>query len=121
MKPKKGSIVKQEKDGNTQKLKNRIKRLEKENNNLRSEINSLEQAFKNTTKFLRDHTEHISLDELINAAKNGSSLKNVQDEQKVEPVCPKCFSKNFIVVPTPFGEVRSCGDCRHRETVNEKK
>lgn len=121
MKLKKGSRVKEEKSGQVQRLRNRVRRLEKENRKLKSELNSLEQAFKNTTKFLRDHTQHIDINDLIEAAKHGSSLKDVQEEQEVELVCPKCFSQNFAVVSTPFGEVRSCGDCKHRETIREKK
>ena len=113
--------MKEAKDSQTQRLRNRVRRLEKENRKLKSEVNSLEQAFKNTTKFLRDHTEHISIHDLIEAAKNGSSLGNVQEGQEVKEVCPKCFSDKLVVVPAPFGKVKSCGDCKHRETVNEKK
>lgn len=120
MKPKKVP-VKETKDGQHQRLRNRIRKLEKENRKLKSEINSLEQAFKNTTKFLRDHTEHISIHDLIEAAKNGGSLKDVQQEQEVKEVCPKCFSDKLVVVLAPFGKVKSCGECKHRETIHEKK
>ena len=109
--------MKEAKDGQVQRLRNKIKRLEKENRKLKSELNSLEQAFRNTTDFLRDHTQHININDLIEAAKKGHSLKTVQDEQEVNLVCPKCLSENYAVVSTPFGEVRSCGDCKHRETI----
>ena len=120
MKPKRVP-VKEAKDGQLQRLRNRVRKLEKENRKLKSELNALEKAFENTTKFLRDHTQHISLDDLIEAAKKGHSLKTVQDDQEVNLVCPKCLSENFAVVSTPFGEVRSCRDCKYRETVREKK
>ena len=113
--------MKEQKDGQLQRLRNRVRRLEKENRKLKSELNSLEQAFKNTTSFLRDHTQHININDLIEAAKHGKSLKTVQDDQEVHLVCPKCFSENFAVVPTPFGQVSTCGECKHRETKYDKR
>lgn len=105
-------ILKEAKDGNEQKLKKRIKKLEKENKGLKSELNAYEQAFKKTTKFLRDNTDDISVEDLIQAAKSDTSLKKTKENKKE---CPKCFSKNVAIIESLAGTVISCPDCEHRE------
>ena len=117
MKPKKVP-KREEKDGELQKLKNRVKRLEKENDRLKSELNSYEQAFKNTSKFLRDNTKEISLDALIKAAKEGASLKQVRDSE-LKRVCKFCMSQNVHVSEVPSGKLVLCRDCS--KTNIEKK
>lgn len=104
MKPKK-VIVKEAKDGNVQKLKNRIRRLEKENKKLKSDLGSYEQAFKKTTKFLKDNTDEISLEELIKAAKENKSLKEITPEEVRQ--CPKCAS-DLKKLKYPVGTVIVC-------------
>ena len=117
MKPKKVP-KREEKDGELQKLKTRVKRLEKENDRLKSELNSYEQAFKNTSKFLRDNTKEISLEALIKAAKEGASLKQVKDTE-FKRVCKYCMSDNVHVSDIPTGKMILCRDCS--KTNIEKK
>ena len=101
------------KDGTVQKLNKRIKRLEKENSRLKSELNAYDQAFKKTTKFLKDHTDQINIDDLIEGAKQNKSLKEVHE---VKPTCPQCLGE-ITAMNTPAGKVIVCKntECEYRE------
>lgn len=112
MKPNK-SPKHEEKDGQLDKLKNRVRRLEKENARLKSELNSYEQAFKNTKNFLREHTDEFSLDKLIEGAKSNKSLREIQKEAVY---CKKCNSI-VSVGNLPFGTLHLCNNCGHREVI----
>lgn len=109
---------KEYKDGELNKLKRRIKRLEKENTRLKSELNSYEQAFKKTTKFLEDHTDDISLEDLVQAAKQDKNLRKVEKEH-VESLCPKCFSKLKELPKSRIGKIIVCTQCEYRKVEKE--
>lgn len=109
---------KEYKDGELNKLKRRIKRLEKENQRLKSENNAFEQAFKKTTKFLEDHTGDISVEDLIKAAKQDKSLKKVEKEH-VENLCPKCFSKLKELPKSRVGKIIVCSNCDYRSVEKQ--
>lgn len=109
---------KEYKDGELNKLKRRIKRLEKENTRLKSELNSYEQAFKKTTRFLKDHTDDISLEDLVQAAKQDKSLRKVEKEH-VESLCPKCFSKLKELPKSRVGKIIVCTQCEYRKVEKE--
>jgi predicted nuclease with TOPRIM domain len=114
---KKKEPKKEYKDAELNKLKRRVKRLENENSRLKSELNSYEQAFKKTTKFLKDHTDDISLEDLIKAAREDKSLKQVEIEN-VHNVCPKCFSA-IKTTETPVGTIKTCTKCDYRDMVKK--
>jgi predicted nuclease with TOPRIM domain len=102
------------KDGELNKLKRRVKRLEKENQRLKSENNAFEQAFKKTTKFLEDHTEDISLEDLIQASKQDKNLRKVEKEH-VESLCPKCLNKLTQLPKSRVGVITVCKNCEYRK------
>jgi archaellum component FlaC len=104
MKVKKGAIVKEAKSAEVQKLKNRIKRLEKDKRELISKLNTLEAAFEKNIKFLKGSTEDVTVEDLIEAAKVNKSLKEV----KADNQCPKCGSDELKTIKTLFGELDSC-------------
>jgi predicted nuclease with TOPRIM domain len=108
---------KEAKDGEVKKLRARVKKLEKENNRLKSELRAFEQAFHKTTRFLRDNTDDINLEDLVDAAKDGKSLKEVKN---VKDVCPMCFSENYSNIKARFGKLRTCGNCGHREIIKDE-
>ena len=99
----------EEKDGQLDKLKNRVRNLEKENQRLKSELISYEQAFKKTTKFLKDNTKDISLEKLIKAANADKTLKQVQKENG----CEKCEGTDLYTAKTPAGFLTLCRTCNH--------
>ena len=107
--------VKEYKDGQTQRLKKRIARLEKEKNELKSQIRAYESAFRDVTKFLRDSTKDISLEDLISAAQRDKSLEEVK--QDTIEVCRKCLSEDVKITKVPFGRIVICNDCNHREVI----
>jgi len=115
-------IKKEYKDGELNKLKKRIKRLESDKRRLLSELNTYEQAFKNTTKFLKDHTSDFSIEDLIEAAKNDKTLKETEEKKKKDTQCPVCLSE-IKEMSYPAGSIILCTNnlCDYRETVNEEK
>jgi hypothetical protein len=118
MKPKK--LPKTEaKDGQIEKLRNRIRKLTKQVDELKSEVRSYKSAWRDTGDFLRDHTENISLEKLVKAANGNKSLKDVQEENQ----CPACLGINVKLIPTnQEGRiVFLCSDCGFRKVANEKK
>lgn len=111
---------KEYKDGEVSRLKKRIKKLEKENYRLKSELNAYEQAFKKTTKFLKDHTDEISLEDLIEAAKQDKSLKEVEEKVKDSNKCPKCGSEVKKLPTSIIGTIITCTSCNYRSVKKGK-
>lgn len=125
MKPKKVP-VKEEKSGETRRLKDRIRRLEEEKSELEkkvkkllSEIRSLESYKEVTKEYIDNNLDGVPVEEVIKRVNKKKRLR--KKEKKVVEVCPKCFSENYAVVPTPFGKVKACGNCKHRETIKNVK
>lgn len=111
--------IKEAKDGTIQKLKNRIRRLEKENERLRHEVNTLESFRELTTKHLDDKLDGIPIERVIKGVQKKHKLKDISDN-KIKEVCPKCISSELKEVPYPGGKVRTCSNCDFRDTVKEK-
>jgi len=109
MKVKKGSIVKEAKSGEVQKLKNRIKNLEKKNKILVQKLNTAERALEHSAKFLKGSTEEFSVEELIEAANDSKTLKEVKDSK-----CPKCGKNTLKTMETLFGKLSTC-ECGYME------
>lgn len=117
MKQKKGSRVKEEKDGSIAKLKQRIRRLEKDKRELISKLNTLEQVLKRNFEVLKGSTEDLSVEELIEGAKKNKTIKQIKDD--VEPVvqsdnCPKCNSEEYKIMEIRGGQIGVCGNCTYR-------
>lgn len=106
------------KDGTIQKLRNRVKRLEKENHRLKSELNAYDQAWKKTLRFISDESKEIKLEDLINAAKEDKTLKETKKE--VLPNCSKCLSDNVHTSEITIGTMIICRDCSHTEVKKKK-
>lgn len=105
MKPKKVP-VKEAKDGEVQKLKRRIKRLETENRKLKSELNAYDQAFRKTKDFLIDSQDEFSVEETIQAAKSAKSLRVMQKRVKI--TCRKCLSVDVTESTFNLGKMVIC-------------
>ena len=115
MKPKK-MPMKEAKTGNEQKLRNRIRYLERKVKALEKEKRAFESAFKHTKSFLRDHTEDISLEKLIEAAKKGQSLKEAKDETKITS-CEKCGGNDLRYI----GKLVLCMSCNRNASIEDSK
>jgi len=114
MKDKKGAIIKEAKSGEVQKLKNQVRNLEKKNKLLISKLNTAEKALGQNIKFLKDTTEDISLEVLLDAAKDNKSLKEIEDNK-----CPQCGKNELKIIKTLFGAVHSCKCGFMEKRVNE--
>lgn len=113
-KVKKGSVVRQAKDGEIQKLKNRIKKLEKEKSILVTKLNTAEAALANNIKFLKGSTEDLSVEDLIEAAKTSKNLREIREDE-----CPKCKGSELKITKTLFGTLCFC-ECGYTEKRIEK-
>jgi regulator of replication initiation timing len=96
-----------------QKLKSQVRKLQKENRILKSEIRTLEKAYEETLNFLHDETDEISLEDLVSAAKSKKKVKTVKEEKY--SVCPECGKKGCYTNPLPFGKLELCRYCEYRE------
>lgn len=122
-------IIKEAKDGETDKLKRRIRRLElekkdltKENNKLKSELGTLELAFDETKKFLKDTMKDYSVEEAIERAKKTHKRKKEEKKRKAaKEVCPKCGNHEVKLIPSRAGTIIVCGKCEHREVKKNAK
>ena len=113
-------LDKESKDGEVGKLKERIKRLERENSQLRSEIKTLEGAFDKTKKFLKGSMDEFSVEEAIEAAKEEKTLKELKKEANSE-CCSKCNGK-VRIDRLAFGNMVFClnEECKHTELRRNK-
>jgi formylmethanofuran dehydrogenase subunit E len=108
------SYPREEKDGEKEKLKKRIRKLEKENTKLKSELNTLESAFHKTARYLKDNTDAFSVEKIIDAAKKEKPLIELKNEQR----CGRC---NEFVKPTKIrnGYMKFCQYCKKTEILPE--
>ena len=111
--------VKEAKDGLIQKKNRRIKRLEKELAEAKSKLRAYESAFYDVEKFLRESTDEISVEDLIEAAKQDKSLKEVKNDNK--KTCKNCLSTNIKTSNLPFGKLYLCEDCGETEVIKNVK
>lgn len=116
-------IIKEAKDSEIGRLKNENRRLRaenkdltKENNKLKSELGTLELAFDETKKFLKDTMKDYSVEEAIERAKKTHKRKKEEKKRKAaKEVCPKCGNYEVKLIPSRAGTVIVCGECEHRE------
>jgi predicted nuclease with TOPRIM domain len=118
VKPKK-QPVKEAKDGTITKLKQRIRRLEKENERLRQEVKTLE-AYKNiTNKYIDDELDGIPVEKVIRSVEKHHNLNQIKDE--VNPACRNCLNPNPLKLGRPDGSVViKCLKCGHQEVVKDE-
>lgn len=109
---------KEPKDGEVTKLKTRIRRLEKDNKQLKSELRSYDQVFKRMNKHIGHFTDEFSLEELIDAAKETRKPEK-KSEKSVKNVCVECGSSDVFVGSLPFGKLHSCRVCAHVRTEKD--
>ena len=101
------------------KVRARNKKLEKENRELKTKNKTLEIAFEETKKFLKDNTEGFSIEECIKAAKKKKTLKKMKETKGIMN-CPSC-SKEIKIIGFPNKTVYSCGECGYRRVTNHEE
>jgi plasmid rolling circle replication initiator protein Rep len=116
---------KEEKDGETQKLRDTIRRLQSDNRKLKQEIATYEAAFQKNIQFLKGKTKDLSVEDLIEGAKKEQTLKQIEDtkeltfkEMEAKWKCNSCDVGvlKLIIVTRPDGRfyMRKCGNCPKR-------
>ena len=118
---------KEAKDGEVQKLKRLIRRLEQENRHLKSQLRTYEKAYEKTVVFLQQKTSDFDLEELIDGANNDLNIKEIRQEKKLKfedlKAKWKCFKCNegvmrLIIIPDNR-YFRKCSTCTHRTETKE--
>lgn len=120
---------KRDKDGNEEEqyertikeLKAANRRLKSDNQRLKGELETLHEAFKKTSTYLKNNTDNISVEKIIEGVKRGSDFEQIKKHTKFDN-CEKCGSYNVkdLNVPT-VGKIILCGDCKHRKVLKNEK
>ncbi len=106
---------KEEKDGQIQRLKSRIRRLEKENDRLKQEVKTLE-AYKNiTNKYIDDELDGVPIEKVIRSVEKHHNLNEIVEE--VKPACPNCINPALSILGRPDGVLHMCGKCGYKKVV----
>jgi hypothetical protein len=109
-------LPKEEKDGNTAKLKTRINKLLKENEKLKSEIKTLESYRSLTNDFLKTELNGVPVERVIGSINHKKDLKQIKNSM----TCIKCGSE-YATCPSPKGVIYMCKNqnCSYREIKDE--
>lgn len=99
-------------------LKKANRRLKSDNERLKSELATLQEAFNETSKYLRGNTDNISVEKIIEGVKKGASLAEIKKSIK----CDKCNSENIKELNViNVGKIVLCSDCKNRKVVKNEK
>lgn len=122
----------EEKDGETGRLKKHIRHLENEITKLKSQLRSYEKALSKNIMFLKERTVDLSLEDLIigaNAELNLQQIKKASfdnfDTMKKKWCCYKCEVGIMKFITIPRGEtthyLRKCSNpkCDNRTELKE--
>lgn len=120
------------------KLKGRLRKAEKLNKQLLSEIRTLETAFAETKEFLRDYTGKFNVDKVVKAVQRGKTLETLVEKQyeedkkqvraktlKEQWVCYKCNTGilRLLIIPRQDGVkyFRRCDNhqCKNRTRLKD--
>jgi predicted RNase H-like nuclease (RuvC/YqgF family) len=118
MKPKK-LPQKEAKDSEVQRLKRRIKRLEKERDQLKSEIKTLESFRDLTIDYVDGKLEGVPVEKVIRGIDKKQKLDKIKKPDVIKEICTKCLKGELKRVPYRSGVIIICGNCEHRETKKE--
>lgn len=99
-------------------LKAANRRLKSDNERLKKELSTLQEAFSQTSKYLKGNTDNVSVEKIIEGVKKGSTLKEI----KKAPACEKCRSESVkeLNVPT-VGRILLCTECSYRKVFKNGK
>jgi hypothetical protein len=99
-------------------LKAANRRLKSDNERLKKELATLQEAFSQTSKYLKGNTDNISVEKIIEGVKKGSTLKEIKKTQN----CEKCMSGSIKELNVPnVGRILLCTACSHRKVFKNGK
>jgi hypothetical protein len=109
----------EEKDGLVQKLKNRIRRLEKDNLRLKKENVTLE-AYKNiTNKYIDDELDGVPVEKVIRSVDRHHNLSDLKDE--IQPACPQCVNPKLTILGRLDGVMHVCLKCGWKRMIKDEQ
>lgn len=107
------------KDERLNKLQRRVKRLEKENALLRSEIKTLEAYRDKTNTYIDGELDGVPVEDVIKSVDKKLTLKKVKEKDKNK--CTACGNMSLKVMPILNGELNLCGDCGYRKVIKDEQ
>jgi hypothetical protein len=97
-----------------QELKEANRRLKSDNRKLKAQIATLEEAFNKTSHYLKNNTDGISVETIIDGVNKGVTLKEIQ-------TCKKCGSATIKEHKIHgVGILRLCTNCNDRGIVKRE-
>ena len=118
MKPKKVPQRRGLKDERLNKLQRRVARLEKENAQLKKDINTLESYRVITNEYIDGNLDGVPVEKVIKGIDNKTKLKKIKEPVKL--CCPKCLDPGLKVIGTLHGKLQLCGNCGYREVIRRE-
>lgn len=107
-----------ENDQTIKDLKTANRRLKSDNQRLKAELETLHEAFKKTSVYLKNNTDNISVEQIIEGVKKGSNLEQIKDLNK----CEKCGSSSVKDLSvSSIGRIILCLSCKNRKVVRNEK
>lgn len=99
-------------------LKAANRRLKSDNQRLKMELQTLQEAFKKTSSYLKNNTDNISVESIIEGVKKGSSLEQIKKTNKCDK-CGEACIKDFHVANV--GRIILCTSCKTRKVIRSEE
>jgi len=107
------------KDERLNKLQRRVKRLEKENAILRSEIKTLEAYRDKTNTYIGGELDGVSVEDVIKSIEKKLPLKKIKDKDNHK--CSACGEMGLKIMPILNGELYLCSKCGYRKVIKNEE
>lgn len=99
-------------------LKAANRRLKSDNERLKAELATLEQAFAKTSRYIKDNTDNVSIEKIIEGIKKDKNLEQI----KLEEACKNCGSKETKQLPAGrAGYIKICTVCNERSMLKNEE
>lgn len=96
-------VYPEENTGKEKELRKKIKEQEAEIRRLKTELKTLNKAFEKTAQYIKGNVDGVSVEKMINAAKQDKTMVEIKKEQ----ACPDCGAETKTN-KLPFGRLEIC-------------
>lgn len=121
-----------ERDSEIEKLRTANRRLKSDNEKLKSELKTYEQAFNENIQFLKGKTKDLSLSELLEGAKKKQKLVDIEKQKEVTYKefenrwkCKTCLLGTLVLIKIPRQDglfyIRKCNNPKCKYATRLKK
>lgn len=99
-------------------LRAKNRRLKSDNERLKTELATLQEAFSKTAEYLKGNTDNISVEKIISGVKKGSTLQQIKNTL----VCDQCKKNKVKELRVPsVGTIILCAECNFRKVIKDDK